>query len=262
MSEVARSGCVVFGSGNVACALAPALEEAGLHVRQVYSRSIANARSLADVLAGAQAVDSLDSVCRDAELYVVALSDNAIEPVATAMTGTGGLWCHTSGGVGAEVLEPAATGYGVLYPLQTFSKKREVEMAQVPLFVEGCTPCVEEKIKELAEKISGHVYHADSAMRLRLHAAAVFACNFVNFMWTNADDILKAGGCGLSVLEPLIRETLSKALSMSPRDAQTGPARRGDTVVMQRHRQVMTAEQSRIYEFLTHSIIREYRADS
>ena len=167
MSEVARSGCVVFGSGNVACALAPALEEAGLHVRQVYSRSIANARSLADVLAGAQAVDSLDSVCRDAELYVVALSDNAIEPVATAMTGTGGLWCHTSGGVGAEVLEPAATGYGVLYPLQTFSKKREVEMAQVPLFVEGCTPCVEEKIKELAEKISGHVYHADSAMRLR-----------------------------------------------------------------------------------------------
>lgn len=253
-----RSGCVVLGSGNVASALAPALERAGVRVRQVYSRTIDNARALADSLAGAEAVDCLDNVCRDAALYLVSLTDSAIGPVAEAMTGTGGLWCHTSGGIGVDVLACASDDYGVFYPLQTFSKGRAVDMRQVPMFIEGVNRKAREELMELARRLSGRVFEADSQMRLRLHAAAVFACNFVNFMWTNADDILRAGGSDLSVLEPLIRETLAKAMAMSPREAQTGPARRGDTVVMQRHMAVMTPEQGEIYGFLTRSIIKEY----
>lgn len=262
MAESGRHGCVVLGAGNVACALAPALEQAGLDVRQVYSRSLANAADLAARLSGAQAVDSLDAVCRDAELYLVALSDNAIAEVARTMAHTGGVWCHTSGGVAMDALAPATDSYGVFYPLQTFSKGRPVDMAAVPFFIEGSTADTQQMLMDTARKISSEVYAADSRMRLRLHAAAVFACNFVNFMWTNADDILRSGGLSLSVLHPLIKETLAKAMTMPPRDAQTGPARRGDTVVMQRHKQVMTPEQSRIYEFLTHAIIAEYNPDA
>lgn len=255
-----RRGCVILGSGNVAGGLAPALNAAGIDVRQVYSRSLDHASELA-LQVGAEAVDKLEDIVRDARLYVIALSDDAVAPVAAAMTGTGGLWVHTAGGVDASVLAPASRSYGVLYPLQTFSKGRGVDMKKVPLFIEGADPATLSEIREIAQKLSDNVSEADSRKRLVLHAAAVFACNFVNYLWGTADEILQADGEDIHVLEPLIRETLAKAMAMPPRQAQTGPARRGDTKVAERHKTVITPEQARLYSVLADAIAKEY-ADS
>ncbi|MDE6265108.1 MAG: DUF2520 domain-containing protein [Paramuribaculum sp.] len=258
----ARHGVVILGSGNVASALAPVLDSAGYPVRQVFSRTVGNAQALAAMLPQAVAVDTYDSIVRDAALYVVSLTDTSIPAVAEAMANTGGLWVHTSGGVPACMLSPASAEYGVLYPLQTFSKGRTVDFSEVPLFIEGNSPETFAKIKDIAERISNYVSEADSAKRLRLHAAAVFACNFVNYLWSNADSILTAGGESLEVLYPLIKETLAKAMAISPYAAQTGPARRGDTAVTDRHATVMTPRQENLYRIIAGEIADTYLKDT
>ncbi|MDE5744988.1 MAG: DUF2520 domain-containing protein, partial [Paramuribaculum sp.] len=198
------------------------------------------------------------SIVRDAEIYIVSLTDTAIAQTAQTLENTGGLWLHTSGGIPAEYLAPASGDFGVLYPLQTFSKGRTVDFAEVPMFIEGNSSENLEKIRTIAEKISRYVSEADSGKRLRLHAAAVFACNFVNYLWSNADDILRADGESLDVLYPLIKETLAKAEAITPYAAQTGPARRGDTQVTERHVTVMTERQARLYRFIALQIEETY----
>lgn len=257
-----RHGVVILGSGNVASTLAPVLDSAGYNVRQVFSHTFRNAQKLAAMLPQAVAVDSYDSIVRDAAFYVVSLTDTSIATAAEAMENTGGLWVHTSGGVPASVLSPASTEYGVLYPLQTFSKGRTINFSEVPLFIEGNSPETFAKIKSIAERISNYVSEADSAKRLRLHAAAVFACNFVNYLWSNADAILTAGGESLEVLYPLIKETLAKAMAISPYAAQTGPARRGDTAVTDRHATVMTPRQEKLYRIIAGEIADTYLKDT
>lgn len=253
-----RHGIVILGAGNVACALAPELQAAGYNIRQVFSRNIANAEKLAAQLSGAKATDCLDGIVRDAKYYIVSLTDSAIAPTTANMKDTGGLWMHTSGGIPAQALAPASDNFGVLYPLQTFSKGHKVDFAEVPVFIEANTPENLAEIKEIAEKISGNVSEADSQKRLILHAAAVFACNFVNYLWTNADNILHTAGEDLSVLYPLIRETLAKAIAISPAQAQTGPARRGDMAVTERHAAVMTTRQAELYRYIALQIAETY----
>ncbi|MDE6652406.1 MAG: DUF2520 domain-containing protein [Paramuribaculum sp.] len=256
-----RKGVVILGAGNVASALAPALEAAGFSIRQVFSRNIANAQALASCLADTEPVDNPDSIVSDAEFYIISLTDTAIAGIAERLKNTGGLWMHTSGGIPASELAPASGDYGVLYPLQTFSKGRSVDFADVPLFIEANTPENLQRIREIAEKISKTVSEADSHKRLRLHAAAVFACNFVNYLWSNADSILSAGGESLDVLYPLIKETIAKAIAISPYAPQTGPARRGDTAVTERHVTVMTPRQAELYRMLAEEIADTYLKD-
>ncbi|MDE5821307.1 MAG: DUF2520 domain-containing protein [Paramuribaculum sp.] len=256
-----RRGVVILGAGNVASALAPALDAAGYSIRQVFSRDIQNAVTLAETLGSAEPVDSLDAVVGDAEFYIVSLTDKAIAEIAGQLKGTGGLWMHTSGGIPANELAPASGDYGVLYPLQTFSKGRPVDFADVPVFIEANTPGNLKRIRKIAEKISKIVSEADSNKRLRLHAAAVFACNFVNYLWSNADAILAEGGESLEVLYPLIKETLAKAIAISPYAAQTGPARRGDSAVTERHVTVMTPRQATLYRLLAQEIADTYLKD-
>lgn len=256
-----RRGVVILGAGNVASALAPALADAGYTIRQVFSRDIRNAAELAAKVGSAEPVDSTDSIVRDAELYIVSLTDTAIAPITETLKGTGGLWMHTSGGIPASELSPASDDFGVLYPLQTFSKGRAVDFSDVPVFIEANSAGNLAKIREIAEKISKTVSEADSQKRLRLHAAAVFACNFVNYLWSNADAILSAGGESLDVLYPLIKETLAKAIAISPFEAQTGPARRGDTAVTERHVTVMTYRQAELYRTIAQQIAETYLKD-
>lgn len=255
---VNHCSCVILGAGNVASAFAPALHAAGVKIEQIYSRTEAHSRALANAIDGAQSINSLDQVKRNADLYFVALSDNAVAATAEALAGTGGLWLHTSGAVPASALSPASDRFGVLYPLQTFTRGVDVELKNVPLFIEASTPPVLNEIKELAYKLSTHVSEADSAQRLRLHAAAVFACNFANRLWSYADDILRRGGEDITALKPLLEETLRKAMTVTPAQAQTGPARRGDTATMQRHHTVLTPHEQRLYDILSADITAAY----
>ncbi len=157
-----------------------------------------------------------------------------------------------------EVLAGRSERFGVFYPLQTFSKDREVEMSQVPVFIEGNTPKVTDQIRAMAEAVSHKVHYADGDLRRRMHIAAVFACNFTNYMFTVADDLLRADGLTLVVLHPLLAETVRKAMQGAPSLGQTGPAVRGDREVVECHASMLTPELAEIYRLLSDSIYQRH----
>lgn len=248
----------VIGSGNVATHLARALSHTH-NVVQIYSRNIDNARALAQTISNCQATNDLNHIA-DADVYLVSIKDDIITTIAqqVASKHQNALWLHTSGSVSAHVFKDHCQNYGVLYPLQTFSKNATVNISEVPFFIEANNDDTEQQIMNIAETLSNTVKKADSECRRRIHAAAVFACNFANHLWAIAHDILKEGDLEWDVLMPLLKVTLNKTKQLSPADAQTGPARRGDTGTMESHLALLNDHQAAIYRQLSESIINRY----
>ena len=245
---------VMIGAGNVATHLCIALKNAGCLILQVYSRDISNAECLAP-LVEASAIDALAEIMTDADLYIICVSDSAIELVVNGMPQVGGVVVHTAGSVDMSVLNRFPL-HGVLYPFQTFTKEKELDFDQVPLLVEGNVSVARRLLSTVANAISGNVQKMNGSKRKALHISAVFACNFVNHLYTLADELLEKEGLDFSLLEPLIRETTQKALSMKPVFAQTGPARRGDKAVMHSHVEALNSGTFHhdIYVILSESI--------
>ncbi len=245
MGEVASQRVVVLGAGRVATHLVPALMKAGCHVAQIWSRTIASARQIAAPLA-LSCTDSLEAIVTDADAYIFCVSDEALPFIAAevvALVGPAPLYLHTAGSIGVDLWRRCgAQHYGILYPLQTFSKERAVDMGEVALFVEASDDVSMSGLEALAYRLSPKVFRADSKLRARLHIAAVFACNFTNAMYAVSHRLLADGGIPFEVLLPLIDETASKVHSLTPRDAQTGPAVRGDNAVMRSHTDVLAGD--------------------
>ena len=235
--------------------LAPALDSIeGFRVVQVDSRTPERAETLASELREATAVTDPNEVLPTADIYIVSLVDDAVGSLSGLLPSNEALWLHTSGSLPKEILASRSDRYGVLYPLQTFSRDVDVNIGEIPFFIEGSSADVEKEIKELAEKVTSRVFHADEEKRRRMHIAAVFACNFANHLWTIADDILHDEGLTLEVLHPLLCETLRKAIAASPAAGQTGPAVRGDRNVMDRHISLLSPERAEIYRLMSDSI--------
>ena len=241
MGEAASERVVVLlGAGRVATHLAPALIGAGYRIAQVYSRTMEAARQLAGPL-GVAYTDKVGDIYKDAHIYIACVADGALPTVASVLCLHLGaektpLFLHTAGSVAMDVWRDAgAEHYGILYPLQTFSKEREVDMREVSLFVEASDEDALHATEQLARGLSDKVYRADSTLRAKLHIAAVFACNFANAMYGAAHTLLEKEGIPFDVMLPLIDETAAKVHALVPHEAQTGPAVRGDHAVMQRH---------------------------
>lgn len=250
---------VVIGAGNVASHLVPALALAGcIKVTAVWSRTRCHAEELAARVGAPIATDDLGELPADAEFYLVSTADEMTRRVADEMTPNLALWAHTSGSVEAEAFSRVSPHYGVFYPLQTFSRNVAVDLAEAPFFIEGSDKAALERLMAMARAISDRVYEADSTLRMKMHVAAVFACNFANHLWTVADRVLhREARLDLSVLKPLLQETLRKALAVGPADAQTGPAARGDHGVMAKHVALLPDDESKLYEILSNSIENE-----
>ena len=250
----------LIGAGNVATRLGVALQKAGWEVAQVYSRTEASASELAGRL-GVSSVTALEKVCTDADIYLVMVKDAVLHQVVSALVkGRGGaLFVHTAGSMPMGVWEGCANRYGVLYPMQTFSKSREVDFASVSFFVEANGDEELSLLKEMADSLGGKVYEATSAQRTGLHVAAVFACNFANHIYALCARLLEKRGLPFDAMLPLIDETARKVHELHPLDAQTGPAVRRDANVMDRHL-AMLAEEPRlqeIYRMMSNSIQEE-----
>ena len=260
MGEVASQRVVVLGAGRVATHLVAALVRAGHNVAQVWSRTDASARRLAEPL-GISYTDDLDTVIADADVYIVCVADSALPLVAEKIVqrvGETPLLLHTAGSVDMGVWhQQGAKRYGILYPLQTFSMERPVDMHEVSLFVEASDADALAQTEAMAHSLSDRVYRADTEVRARLHIAAVFACNFANAMYRAAHDLLSEAGIPFEVLLPLIDETASKVHVLSPAEAQTGPAVRRDGNVMQRHMEALAENHDlrQIYEQISKYIM-------
>ena len=248
---------VMIGAGNVATNLVRALAAAGVEVVQVYSRTLPHARELAATV-GACASDSLDGVVRDADIYIISVSDDAIAGVVEAVPDNGAVWVHTSGSTSVTVFAGRRERYGVFYPMQSFSKQIAADFADVPFFIEAESEATAVMVEGLARQLSRRVFRATSDQRRRLHIAAVFACNFTNYMYSLANDLLKKDNIPFSVLIPLIKETTRKVTVTAPDSAQTGPAYRGDTEIIEHHTSMLNSQEKEIYELLSNAIFKRY----
>ena len=224
----------------MATCLGPRLKEAGHEITAVYSRTVESARALADRLGATYTTDNKAVPASDAA--IVMLKDDALKELAPAIAGSlkGALLLHTAGSVPMDIWrEAGATQYGVLYPMQTFSKESRIDWSQVPLFIEGSSDRTLDSIRQLALSISPDVTPLSSDGRKKLHLAAVFTCNFSNHMYAIAERLLATEGVPFSVMLPLVRETARKVESIKPVDAQTGPAVRGDRKVIGEHLELL-----------------------
>ncbi len=256
-SDMDIKNIVLIGAGNVATHFGVALEKAGYTVKQVYSRTEVSAVRLADRLACPYTV-SLADVFPDADVYIVSVKDSALDEVLPELVkrNRDALYVHTAGSVPMDVWKGLARRYGVLYPMQTFSRERAVDFSTVPFFVEADSADDLESLEQMGRRMGGKVYEATSEQRRYLHIAAVFACNFANHMYAIAGHLLEKNGIPFEVMLPLIDETARKAHVLPPVEGQTGPAQRYDRNVMDRHLAMLADEPqlAEIYRLLSRNI--------
>ncbi len=257
MKQISR--IVMIGAGNVAFHLSQAFADAGCTIVQVYSRSLSSAGALG-ATHSCPFTDRMDSLLPGADLYVIAIADDAIPELLKRFPFRRALLAHTSGSTSMEVLSAASDHPAVLYPLQTLSRDVPVPFREVPLCIEALEPADMLRLEELARRLSDRVYKVDSDARRTLHVAAVFACNFVNHMYALSADILEEHGLPFEMLRPLISETARKARQGSPRSLQTGPARRKDLEVIGKHLEILSHKPGfqKMYNFISESIRKMY----
>jgi predicted short-subunit dehydrogenase-like oxidoreductase (DUF2520 family) len=247
----------IIGSGNVATHLAAAFKNAGHAIIQVYSRDLQNASLLAYHVK-AEAIDDLDQINPETDLFVIAVKDDAIDSTASALAKYQKLIVHTSGATDLQTLLNHTPQAGVFYPLQTFSKTKEVDFNTVPICIEGANEQIASQLNELAYTITQNVYRINSAERKTLHLAAVFANNFPNYLYYLSQQLLAEHQLPFDLLRPLIMETAQKIQEHLPADVQTGPAIRNDEKTMAAHLQLLAGKPDlqALYKLLSQGIIK------
>lgn len=251
----------ILGAGNVGSFLAESLYELGFVIQSIYSRNLDNAVALSERV-GAMPIENLKDFDQNSDLYIIAVNDDSICKIINSLKINQGLVAHTSGTVDMKVFSRLFKRYGVLYPLQSFSKGVKTIKRNFPICIETNLANDYNSLKELSEKLvgAGNVYQIDSVQRKVLHIGAVFACNFTNYLYTVAEDLLQKNGLPFDLLKPLIMETLNKANGYSPALLQTGPAKRNDLEVMKSQLEILDSneEYQKIYRILSDAIIQKY----
>jgi predicted short-subunit dehydrogenase-like oxidoreductase (DUF2520 family) len=247
---------VIIGAGNVGCHLARKLYAASFNIVQVAGRRAVNVKSLAEDL-GATHTQDFAKIVKGQDLYILALPDEVMEEVLPKLPLSDELIVHTSGSVHLNILHPYSENYGVLYPLQTFTRHRDFDLNEVPIMVEANRIDNEDLLLALGKRLSEKVMVVDSIRRQYLHIAAVFASNFSNHMYDIARSVLEEQDLDFELLVPLIMETAEKATTLGPAKAQTGPAMRRDKKVMQKHLEMLKGNPAamEIYRRISDSII-------
>ncbi|MBS9462125.1 DUF2520 domain-containing protein [Flagellimonas sp. 389] len=241
---------VILGTGNVAQHLFKAFTRSNMVVVvQVVGR---NNSSLNRFSKAVETTSDFDRII-DADVYIIAVKDDAIPSVSRFLKDRPGIVAHTSGAVSMDFLE--SKNNGVFYPLQTFTKGREIDLKSVPICIEAKQESAIETLKLLGNAISGHIYEITSSQRKKLHLAAVYANNFVNHLYGVSETICLDEGLPFTLLHPLIMETAKKVQSMSPKKAQTGPAVRNDKKTMDSHLKLLKKQnQTELYNLISKAI--------
>ena len=238
----------LIGAGNVGYHLFKAFNEAEqIVVCQWYNRSIKNISSYKNQV---EIIDDINDL-RIADVYILAVSDDAIKEISIDLPFKDRFIVHTSGGMTIHELDKK-NSRGVFYPLQTFSKDRKIDFNQVPICIETEHKSDLEILKNLSHAIGSEHYKVNGEQRNALHLAAVFANNFSNQLYRIAHEICESTGANFNILKPLIKETANKIEDLSPYQAQTGPAKRHDKKTIKKHLKMLKKEEHKeIYRLLT-----------
>ena len=242
---------VLIGSGNVANHLIEAFaKSATVEVIQVFARQKESVTAQFDFN---QIIDNFNDL-KEADLYIIAVTDDAIAKVSAQIPFKNGLVAHTSGSVSINSLDDK-NRKGIFYPLQTFTKNKAIDFSQIPICIESENETDFELLKNVAQSISANVHKINSQQRKALHVSAVFVNNFVNYLYQIGNEICTENNVSFDILKPLILETANKVMSLSPKEAQTGPAKRNDSQTIKAHLDFLSNENyTTIYKLLTQSI--------
>lgn len=232
-----RYRLVIIGTGNVATALSLAFGEEGHTIVQVYGRNAARAAALAK-RCNAAPISDLALLNKEADLYIIAVSDNAVAAVAGSLQLGDKLLVHTAGSVSREVLKNSSSAYGVMYPLQSLRAEMD-HIPDIPFLVDANTAESAALLKSIASTVSAQVQLATDEQRLHLHVAAVVVSNFTNHLYALAEMYCKKEGVDFKILLPLISEVANRIQAASPHDMQTGPAIRNDQLTINRHLELL-----------------------
>lgn len=253
----------IIGSGNLAWHLAPALDNTDFPVREIYSRNSSRADALVEKLYEAESKTSLNFSDSPSRIFIIATSDDAIQEVAQEIIlPDNAILVHTSGSQPLSLLGYAATNnIGVFYPLQTFSKDKKIDFQDVPFFIESENSETQKALMQMGKALSKKVFKINSQDRKALHVSAVFASNFTNHMLFIAQGIMKENKLSFDWLKPLIAEMINKSLSIGPENAQTGPAKRGDLEILDKHLEFLQHDESvaEIYKVVSQHIVDTYQ---
>jgi len=245
---------VIIGSGNVAFHLAKAFTQNNIEVSQIFGRNEVELNKISEELNIPYSTREL----ADADLYLISVSDSAVEQVSDLIKTEKALVAHTSGSLPLEILK-GNYRKASFYPLQTFSKTKNLEYSKIPFFIEAENQIDEKSLFELASLISDHVETSDYEKRKYIHLTAVFACNFVNHLFARAKEIADSQDLDFNYFIPLIDETVEKIHHLEPKLAQTGPAVRGDERILKLHEELIKDEQHlKVYQLMNESIKKMY----
>lgn len=245
---------VIIGSGNVAYHLVKAFNQNHIDVKQIFGRNEAELSKISDEFHIPFSTEWLE----DADLYIIAVSDSAVETVSGFIKKDNALVAHTSGSLPMEILK-GNYRKASFYPLQTFSKTKTLDYSKIPFFIEAENQIDEKTLLELASIISENVETSDYEKRKYIHLTAVFACNFVNHLFARAKEISDSQDLPFHYFIPLIDETVEKIHHLEPKLAQTGPAVRGDERILKLHEELIKDEEHlKIYQLMNESIKKMY----
>ncbi|MBD5351996.1 MAG: DUF2520 domain-containing protein [Bacteroides sp.] len=234
----------IIGAGNVGSNFAARFRRAGVEDVSLFSPSLGNMS---------------DFNPQEADVVIIAVTDDAIPGLLASLpSAPSTLWIHTSGSVGIDAFEPEKyPRRGIIYPLQTMLKGVEPDWDNVPIFIEGD----DELTSELARMLSPRVAPLDSLSRRRAHAAAVLCCNLAMYLWSLSERVMTEAGLDFSMLRPLMELTLERAVSGSPEQSLTGPARRGDLGTIHKHLDALDDETAEVYKLLTQNILNRFHPE-
>lgn len=246
---------VIIGTGNAATVFGRLMMSKGHTISQVYGRNILKAEALAEQLKATPTAD-LGRLSKNADVYLVAVADKAVPEIVSQLDVNDHLVLHTTASLSKNVLREVSKSYGVLYPLQSLRKQMSLE-TPIPLLIDGNTDEVILQIQQLASTLSNIVVPADDETRVKLHVAAVFSCNFTNYMYLQSAAFCRKEGINFSLLQPLIEETAIRLREFHPSEVFTGPAVRGDWATINKHLSLLEAypELYSMYKGLTEKIL-------
>ena len=245
---------VILGGGNVAFHItAQLLKNKAVDVVQVYNRNLKKIKYLESETNITDKIAEL----KEADIFIIAVSDNAISNLSSQLISNNKFVVHISGSMAMNELQ-GTSRKGVFYLLQTFSKDREIDFSAIPICIEAAHVKDELLLEKLATAVSENCYHINSEQRKKLHLAAVFVNNFVNHLYKIGYDICSENNIPFEILNPLIQETAAKISSLQPYDAQTGPAKRNDTITIKKQTAMLSGIEQEIYTLLTKSIQHTY----
>ncbi len=256
----------IIGAGNVAWHLVKALEKADVAISEVYARDIHKALALTETLYSAVAVNSLDFSKSHSSVFFICVSDDAIASVFSQLAvPPGSVIVHTSGAKPLSVFEGKQdAGFGVFYPLQTFTQGVNLDFETIPLLIEADSDKTYSILNQIAKRLSKKTLRVTSRERLVYHVSAVFSCNFVNHLWALSKEILESENLDFELLKPLIVETTQKMLDANhPADVQTGPAVRNDAQTINSHLDFLSDDEdlAGVYTTITESISDWHKVD-